>query len=193
MPRLNYYDTSPIYIENMSTVHGRGKKNLVVLHETISGDLPGLSDIRGVEQYLVSKEYGIHGMTDKEGNIAWAHGFGDAIFWQCGGVNDRSIGIEQVSKPPYGDSPQSIPYWKGRDKELRATAKLLAAISRTWNIPLNFSAGDSPGITSHWNISRIYPESEGHTDCHPVHLGGYYPIISVINTAKRYYLLRYTL
>lgn len=191
--QLKYFDTAYIYVENQSAVHGRHSKDMVVLHETISGDIDGLADIKGVEQYLVSKNYGIHGMTDKEGNIAWAHGFGNAVFWQCGGVNDRSIGIEQVSKPPYGDSPKSIPYWKSRDRELRATAQLLAAISKTWSIPLVYSAGDSPGITTHYSVSKIYPASQGHTDCHPVHLGGYYPVISVINIAKRYRLLGRTL
>ena len=77
--------------------HGRHPKDLIVLHETVSHDVPGLSDIMGVEQYLAAKDYGIHGCVDKEGNIAWAYGLGNAIFWQCGGVNERSVGIEQVS------------------------------------------------------------------------------------------------
>lgn len=184
--KLKYTDTGYFYVENPGAVHGRHFKDMVVLHETISPDLSGLADILGVEQYLVNKGYGIHGMTDAEGNIAWAKGFGNAVFWQCGGVNDRSIGIEQVSKPPYGDSPKNIHYWAVRDRQLRATAKLLAAISNTWSIPLRYSNGDSPGITTHWSVSQIFRESQGHTDCHPVHLGGYYPVLSVLNIARVY-------
>jgi len=190
--RLGYYDTGKYYVESNS-VHGRTHKDMIVLHETISSDIRGLPDIIAVEKYLASIDYGIHGMTDKEANIAWARGFGNALFYQCGGVNERSIGIEQVSKPPYGDSTKNIPYWKERDKQLRATAKLIAAISNTWNIPIRFSHGDSPGITSHWNVSQIFPASKGHYDCHPVHLGGYYPILSVIRQATIYKKIGYTL
>lgn len=191
--RLGYYDTGKFYVENPGAVHGRHPKDMVVLHETISSDITGLADIIAVEKYLSSINYGIHGMSDKEGNIAWARGFGDAIFYQAGGVNERSIGIEQVSKPPYGDSPKNIPYWKARNVQLRATAKLLAAISNTWGIPLRFSNGDSPGITSHWNVSQIFSASQGHYNCHPVHLGGYYPILSVIRQAFIYKKLGYKL
>ncbi len=183
--KLKYFNTAPYYLANPSAVHGRARKDMAVLHETISPDEIGLADIKSVEQYLANKNYGIHGMTDKEGNIAWARGYGNAIFYQAGGVNARSIGIEQVSLLSI-DTPVNYTYWKNRQIELRATAKLLAAIHNTWNIPLRFSDGDSAGITSHWNISQIHPESEGHWDCHPKHQGGYYPILYVISLARIY-------
>jgi len=185
MAALKYYNAASYYQSHPYVIHGRAKKDMVVLHETVSGDLPGLSDIKAVEAYLVSIGYGIHGMTDLEGNIAWARGYGNAVVWQCGGVNERSIGIEQVARTPK-DSPASIKYWNGRTKQLQATSWLLAAIHNTWSIPLVYSNGDSPGITSHWSVSQIYPASMGHWDCHPVHLGGYYPALSVINRAKLY-------
>ncbi len=163
-------------------------KDLVVLHETVSSDAPGFTDIDGVESYLASKDYGIHGMTDAEGNIAWAAGLGSAIFWQCGGVNERSMGIEQVSTADTSGS-----YWINRQKELRATAKLLAAIHNTWGIPLTFSLGHTPGVTGHWCVSQWAPASEGHRDVHPKHLGGNYPILSVIAVAKTYALAGYKL
>src|SRR5436305_11787320 len=107
--------------------HGRHAKDLVVLHETVSGDVRGLGDIRAVEDYLARINYGIHGMTDLEGNTAWARGYGDGIFYQCGGVNERSIGIEQVFRGAT-NKPADRLLWVVRQKELRATAKLLAAI-----------------------------------------------------------------
>jgi hypothetical protein len=164
-------------------IHGRHAKDLVVLHETVSGDLRGLADITGVESYLARIGYGIHGMTDREGNIAWARGDGDAIFYHCGGVNERSIGIEQVFRGAT-DKPRDRVLWAARQPELRATAKLLAAIANTWRIPLRYSDGDHPGVTSHWSVSQHHPESQGHWDCHPIHLGGYYPALAVINLAR---------
>lgn len=190
---LKLFDTSSYYKMHPEDVHYRHHKDMIVLHETVSPDYPGLKDIKEVENYLANKGYGIHGMTDAEGNIAWARGFGNAVFYHAGGVNERAIGIEQVADTPH-DSPFSYhSYWEKRTQELRATSKLVAAICRTWNIPLRFSNGDSPGITSHWNVSQIYRESQGHWDCHPRHLGGYYPIIWVINQAKFLYQARYSL
>lgn len=184
MPRLKIQlDTAPFYINNPEVVHGRFRKDMVVLHETVSSDQRGLLDIRAVEEYLISVGLGIHGMTDREGNIAWARGFGNAVLYHCGGVNERSIGIEQVFKGAR-DRPSDKILWSVRDAELRATARLLAAIHNTWGIPLRYSNGDAPGITTHWSVTQTHPQSQGHWDCHPVHLGGYYPVISVINFAK---------
>jgi len=192
MPRLSYLNTAPYYIRHPEVVHGRHQKDMIALHETVSPDIIGLSDIQGVERYLTEIGYGIHGMTDNEGYIAWARGYGNAVLYHCGGVNERSIGIEQVARTPK-DSPTSKAYWDGRKKELRATAKLCAAIHNTWGIQLRFSNGDSPGVTSHWNVSQTYPESQGHWDCHPVHQGGYYPILYVIQLARIYARLGLTL
>jgi len=192
LPKLSYYNTGPIYAKHPEAVHGRHPKDMIVLHETATPDYPGLKDELAVENYLVSKEYGIHGMTDKEGNIIWASGFGNAVFYQAGGVNERSIGIEQVFHA-LKDTPTNYQLWAARTTQLRATAKLVASICNTWNIPLRFSHGDSAGITSHWNISQIYSASEGHWDCHPRHLGGYYPILHVIRMAYLYRTAGYKL
>lgn len=178
--KLRFYNTAPIMHNH---VHGYHVKDVVVLHETVSGDQRGLADILGVEDYLARVGYGIHGMTDKEGNIAWTEGLGTAIFYHCGGVNGRSIGIEQVFRGAT-NTPGDSRLWAIRQAELRATSKLLAAIHNTWGIPLRYSDGDHPGVTSHWSVSRNHKESEGHWDCHPVHLGGYYPALAVINNAR---------
>lgn len=176
-------DTGYIYDRHPESVHGRHNKDLIVLHETVSGDQRGTADITGVEEYLARVGYGIHGMTDKEGNIAWARGYGNATFYHCGGVNERSIGIEQVFRGA-SNRPSDNRLWAVRQVELRSTSKLLAAISNTWGIPLVYSDGDHPGVTSHFSVSQHHKESEGHWDCHPVHLGGYYPALAVINNAR---------
>lgn len=183
MPKLQYKNTNAIMRPH---VHGHHDKDMIVLHETVSGDVPGWSDINNVEQFLANKDYGIHGMTDAEGNIAWAFGLGNAIFWQAGGVNERSIGIEQVSnimlRSPLNWVRKSI--WLARHKQLIATAKLVAAICNSRGIPCQYSDGTKPGITSHWDVSQHFPRSLGHTDCWPVHKGGYYPMYYVIYLAK---------
>lgn len=185
--KLSYFNTSSLLIHH---AHGYSPKNLAVLHETVSSDIKGLGDITSIEKYLASKDYGIHGMTDAEGNKAWAHGLGKAIFWQAGGVNTQSIGIEQVSNVMLR-SPKNVvrrEIWTARNKQLRATAQILAA----WHNadpkahPLVYSNGLHPGVTSHWDVSQHFSASEGHTDCWPVHKGGYYPILTVIRLAKVY-------
>jgi hypothetical protein len=183
--RLSYENTSSLMRPHM---HGRHPKDMIVLHETVSGDIPGWGDINGVADYLARKDYGIHGLTDYEGRIAWARGLGDAIFWQCGGVNERSIGIEQVSRVMLQAPTSALrrEIWAARLAEIRATAKLTAAISRARGIPLVYSNGLRPGVTSHWDVSQHFAASEGHTDCWPVHKGGYYPILTVIRLAKLY-------
>jgi len=176
-------------------VHGVSPKDMIVLHETVSHDLPGYKDIDSVVAYLDAKDYGIHGLTDAEGNIAWAYGLGRAIFWQAGGVNVRSIGIEQVSdvmlRSPLNPVRKAI--WVARNSQLRATAKLVAAVSQAHNIPLVYSDGLKPGITSHWDVSQHFKQSQGHTDCWPVHKGGYYPIYEVIYLARGYAKIGYSL
>jgi hypothetical protein len=185
---LEVLNTAPLMAAH---IHGRHPKDLIVLHETVSPNVKGLADIVGVEDYLASKDYGIHGMTDADGNIAWAVGLGDAIFWQAGGVNERSIGIEQVSNVMLqaADNATRRKIWQemaplDMKRELEATARLIAQLHTTWGIPLLYSDGDHPGVTSHWSVSQHHPESEGHTDCWPVHLGGYYPAFEVIALAK---------
>lgn len=174
-------------------VHGHHAKDMIVLHETVSPDIPGMTDIMDVENYLAKLDYGIHGVVDKEGNIAWARELGDAIFWQAGGVNERSIGIEQVSRvmldhKTMGERQKA---WSVRKAQLNAVAKLVACISRAWKVPLKRSDGDAPGITAHWCVSQLHAESEGHTDCWPIYKNGYYPIGYVINKAKYYKALYY--
>lgn len=186
MQKLKYLDSAK-YIHHD---HGKYPKDLFVLHETVSPDVVGWSDIINVETYLDGIGYDIHGMTDLEGNIAWALGHDKDIMYQCGGVNERSVGCEQVSNIPtliqHGlTMTQASALWTHRKKQLEATAKLIAA----WHTldphhQIIYSEGLTPGITTHWDVSQHFKESEGHTDCHPHHKGGYYPVLYVIQLAR---------
>lgn len=184
---LDYLNTSN-YMRGLA--HGTDHKDMIVLHETISRDIPGWRDITSVEAYLRKVGYGIHGMTDAEGNRAWAHNMGNAVFYHAGGVNERAIGIEQVSDIPLRSPVTAVrrKLWTLRTAEIHATAQLIACIINTgaYDIPLTFSNGLNPGVTSHYNVSQFHRESQGHTDCRPVHMGGWYPILEVITLAKLY-------
>lgn len=183
--------------EQADNCHGRNRKSLIVLHETVSPNHKGLSDIRSISGFLDNKQYGIHGLTDDDGNIAWAHGCGTCVFWHTssgrGMVNTRGIGIEQISRVmlDFKSRAARIKAWLHMNKELNATAKLVAAISRVHGIPLVDSNGSRPGITTHWEVTKTYNIVGGHVDCWPVHRGGYYPKLLVIKLAKRYKKLGY--
>lgn len=187
MTKLNYRDTSAIVRPHSK---GHHLKDMAVLHETVSHDIRGWSDIINNEKYLASIDYGIHGMTDLEGNIAWALGCGLDTFIHCGGVNERAVGIEQVSWIPamHLNNAQKALLWKERQAQLHATAKLLAAwhnADKTYH-PLTYSNGLHPGVTTHWDVSQHFVASEGHTDCWPLHKKGYYPVEGVIAMAVAY-------
>ena len=175
-------------------VHGTHAKDMLVCHETVSKDAPAMSDIIGVENDLAKKDYGIHGMTDLEGHKAWARGLGDAIFWQAGGANERSVGIENVSYIPaliqakVLTKEQAHKKWLEREKQLTALAILIACWHNAdkEHHKLVRSNGNTPGVCSHWDVSQHHPESDGHWDCWPHDKGGYFPLALVIHMAKGY-------
>ena len=78
--------------------HGTGNKRYIVLHQTISGDAPGISDIVGVADYLKHVGYAIHMIVDADGNSAAVTPAHETdIYYHCQNFNTNSIGIEQVS------------------------------------------------------------------------------------------------
>lgn len=178
---------------NASVKHGIAKKDMVVLHETVSPDYKGLSDIVQTSRYLANEGLGIHGVVDAEGYLGWSVGDASAVLYHTasngGNINTRSIGIEQVSRVmlDYPDNTSRWKKWWSRNAEIDKVAQVLAFLSHTHKIPLVYSDGRKPGITAHWQVSRTYNVPGGHTDCWPRHLGGYYPMLRVIKEAKAYY------
>jgi len=187
--------------EQADNVHGRHDKDMIVLHETVSGDVAGWGDVRSISSYLDNKDYGIHGITDAEGHIAWAYGKGDAIFYHAasrgsrgnGLVNTRSMGIELISRVMLMSQDNDVRYkiWWQRQKELIATAKLVATVARFHGVPLVSSDSSVPGITTHWEVTMRWGVPGGHTDCWPKAAGGYFPKGRVIQLAKYYRSLGY--
>lgn len=190
------YDMAAAQADN---VHGRHDKDLITLHETVSANYAGLADIRAVSDYLDTLDYGMHGITDADGNIAWALGLGTAIFYHTdssgskgeGRVNTRGIGIEQISRVmlDYRDNARRRDWWLHQNKMMNATGKLIACIARAHDIPLVASDGTKPGVTTHWLVTHTFGVQGGHTDCWPVNNGGYYPLSAQIALAKRYHRL----
>lgn len=176
--------------------HGVHPKDMVVLHETVSGDYKGTSDLLAVARYMPHNGLGIHGIIDAEGFLAWAVFMETAILWQCSstdahgvshGVNSRSLGIELVSNvmQKYPDRQRRFEWWWARSAQLEKTAKVLAYLHRTHKIPLRISDGDAPGVTTHYNVSKTFAVPGGHTDAWPRQDGGYFPLLRVIYRARQ--------
>lgn len=186
MTALKYLDTSTLM---RSQMHGRHNKSLIVWHETVSPDMPGVQDILAVEHYLDHVGYGIHGMTDADGNLAWTYGLGTAVFWHAGGVNDIAIGIENVSMSNTGKTnAQTRAYWSKRTTQLDALAKLTATVAQIHGIPLKYVEGDGKhkGVTTHYSVSKYFQASHGHQDCWPVNDGGWFPTSGILGQARIY-------
>jgi len=191
MQRLQYYHTEHILA---SDVHGVHHKDSFVCHETVSGDIVGLSDITGTVNYLDKIGYGIHGMVDKEGHMAWAYGLGEALFYHAGGVNERATGCELVSLIPAMIAKKVITreqgweMWLHRGAQLTALAKMISAWhnSDPKRRPLVRSNSLHPGVCSHWDVSQHFSASKGHWDCQPHDKGGHFPLGHVIEMAKGY-------
>lgn len=191
----NVMDIGPAQADN---VHGRADKTLIVLHETVSPDYAGWRDVIQTSEYLDNKDYGIHGVVDREGHIAWAYRQGTAIFYHTtssgskgnGMVNTRAIGIELVSRVML-DAPDNLSRWRawwGRNLQIEAVAKLIVTVARFHDIPLVMS-DSSPGrdgITTHWQVTQRWGVYGGHTDCWPKQLGGYFPLKRIIDRARYY-------
>jgi hypothetical protein len=182
--------------EQADNVHGRHKKDLIVLHETVSPDYKGWSDVTQTSSFLDNLDYGIHGIVDLEGHTAWAYGYGQAIFYHAishgtrgdGLVNTRGIGIELVSRVMM-DKPDNLSRWRawwGRSEQIEATAKLVATVARFHNIPLVINDSSGRGITTHWQVSHRWGVPHGHWDCWPKHLDGYFPLMRIVERAKYY-------
>ena len=181
-------DLRPYYSDE---ARGHAEKSLVVWHETVSRNSIGVRDITAPAAFLDATGLEIHGMTDMEGHFAWCYD-ATAIYDHAasgrGRVNTRSIGFEQVSEVPLERSAaKRKAMWAPngpRHKQLELAAQIAAWLFQEYGIPLRWSQGDRPGHTSHWNVSRTYLGGDGHWDCHPVHQGGHWPALWVMQRAR---------
>lgn len=169
-------------------------KDMIVLHETVSHNRPGVGDITSVASYMDSTGLEIHAIVDKEGHSGWSYD-SRAIYDHCasngGNVNSRSIGIEIVSSIPFIRQKEgrdaARAEWKKMEyrKQLNTVAQWVAWLSEIRGIPMRYSRGDRPGVTSHWDVSQTFNVPGGHWDCHPNHRGGYFPLLYVVYKARQ--------
>lgn len=170
--------------------HGRHEKDLVVLHETVSRDAKGLADVLAVSRFMPTKGYGIHGIIDGEGNLAWDV-FGDThVLYHAASeghmINSRAIGFELISRVMLDlpDNQRRFEWWWERNPLIDKLAKTLAYLHRVHRIPLQYSNAVQPGITTHWDVSKTFDVPGGHTDCWPRHKGGYFPVLRIVRRAQ---------
>lgn len=164
-------------------------KELIVLHETVSYNRAGVGDIKSVAAFMDSRQLEIHGILDLDGNSAWCYdprAVYDHAASGGGNVNTRSIGFELVSEIPLLPSPVRFRTWWARRKQLDLAARWIAHLHFDQGIPVRYSRGDRPGITTHWNVSQTYLGGHGHWDCWPRHEGGHFPLHYVIRRAEQY-------
>lgn len=168
-------------------VHGLNKKTKIVMHETVSHDEAGMSDIIQIARYLGSVNYGIHLIIDQEGLSGYSRNE-RALYYHAKGDNENSIGIELVSYIPGLKVSRWARFriWLTRERQLHKAARWIAYYSGKHGIPIRFSEGRASGVTSHWNISRAYGISGGHWDCWPKHQGGHFPMKRLIKLARGY-------
>ena len=188
-PRVDV-DLRPYYA---GEERGHHSKELIVLHETVSHNRIGLGDITGVASFMDATGLEIHGIIDIEAHSAWCYD-PTAVYDHAasgdGAVNTRGIGFELVSEIPFPPTrAERKEAWNpegARRKQLNRAAAWCAWLHEKQGIPLWFSRGRTPGITSHWNVSQTFLGGDGHWDCHPVHMGGHFPILYVVHKARQY-------
>lgn len=184
MPRVDV-DLRPYY---KGEERGRHVKSLIVLHETVSPNRPGLTDITSPAAFLDRQGYEIHGIVDAEAHSAWCYD-ATAVYDHAasgiGNVNTRSVGFELVSEIPLQPSPARFAAWWKRRRQLDKVAEWCAWLHHSEGIPLRYSDASKPGITSHWDVSNTYLQGHGHWDCWPRHKGGHFPMLYVVARARK--------
>lgn len=169
---------------------GHHFKDMIVLHETVSYNQPGLADIRSVAAYMASRGLEIHGIIDKDGNTGWCEdptAVYDHTASRGGNVNSRSIGFELVSEVPLlRTNALRFATWWSRREQLDTVARWIAWLHESEGIPVRASDGSKPGVTTHWHVSRTFAVPGGHWDGWPKALGGYFPFHYVIRRARSY-------
>lgn len=170
---------------------GHNAKSIIVAHETVSHNVRGVSDIRGVASYIDSIGLEIHGIIDKERNTGWSYDrracYDHAASGRCL-INTKSVGFELVSEIPMLKTNEARKAaWLAQDRrgQLDEFARWIAWLSTVERIPLRYSPGNISGVTTHWSVSKTCLGGEGHWDCKPIHMGGHFPILYVVSKAQQ--------
>src|SRR4051812_2821758 len=135
--------------------HGTHHPVRVVLHDTESHDVAGISDISGIFNFWHTQridgelaKYGAHYIVDAEGQVGKG-GADTAIQYHTGNLNTGSIGVEQVGFASFG----RIVWRRRRRRQLFATARVLAHLHGEYGIPLKVQPDPRmAGVTTHARV-----------------------------------------
>lgn len=152
--------------------HGKHSPSRIVLHSTES-DGRGLAYGRSIAAYWQRQGlgYGAHFVVSRDGAVINCAPVED-ITWHVENRNTGSVGIEQS-----GYAAMERAEWMRRPSELDATARIIAALAHTWDIPLVINVDH--GVATHAMESHHYGGT--HTDP-----GNGYPLTHVLGMARAY-------
>lgn len=150
--------------------HGHQKPLRGIVHDTESGDAPGITDLEGVVNYWREQDRGLgaHLIIDKDGHSALCANPNE-ITYAVAGYNTGSFHVELV-----GYASFTTRLWFLRLKQLRELAKWMAWLNVEYNVPL--IADPDHG----WSGHRDQPQ-QIHTDP-----GKFFPKGFVLRLARKY-------
>jgi hypothetical protein len=153
--------------------------NLAILHDTEGGNIPdSAEDLVGLGNFFATPiEASCAVATDSDGNSG-RYVLDKEKAWHCAAYNSASLGIEQI-----GFASQSRVTWLKNWKQLRETARWLAAWSIHYGIPLRRGAV-SNGVVTKAGVLRhmdLGVAGGGHSDPGPN-----YPFGRVLVLARLY-------
>lgn len=153
--------------------HGTHTPRRIVLHDTESHDVAGITDLSGIARFWHSQGlgYGAHVGVDKEG-LSARYVSDTRIGWHVANRNTGSLGVEQIG---FASFPLAV--WWTRPRQLRTVARWLAYWSDRYSIPLRVDVDN--GVSTHAMQSKAYGGS--HYDP-----GAGYPLRFVVQLARTY-------
>lgn len=166
---------------NWSRSVGAQTKRLIVLH---SMEAPEKGDsAENVARYfaLPSTKASAHFCIDNDSIVQCVPA--DRVAWHAPGANAYGIGLEHA-----GYARQSAAEWRDTYSVamLDLSARLCAELVHHFGIPVEFINADrlrahAPGITTHHEVTRAWPDKGTHTDPGP-----HFPLAEYLANVRRY-------
>ena len=177
--QVHPHDDLVIHVGNKSSRHGV-KPSLIVLHDTESTNLKGLTDLQAIGNWFDNPESqaSAHVCVDGSGHSARYVNDEDKA-WSCVFYNSASLNIEQI-----GFAASTNGEWRQHEEQLREVARWVARWSKAFDIPLRNAKVTKDGIIlvsgviEHQALGNL---GGGHHDCGPG-----YPKRAVLDLARFY-------
>lgn len=166
---IHPHDDLVMHVNNQSSRNGI-RPHLIVLHDTESKNIPGLTDLRSVGNWFnnPAAKASAHVATDAEGHSAR---FVDDSrkAWSCVDFNSRSLNIEQIG---FAQNKN----WT--NAELLETARWIARWAKKYDIPIRQATHENgwSGVARHSDLGVL---GGGHHDP-----GSSYPFDAVLRVAR---------